>query len=65
MVKGLIVDGPTRGGDVGAMHTLDVALPGPIGAVAGTIPTSHITSGQPNAAQGLELSVISACVLGG
>lgn len=31
MVKGLIVDGPTRGDDGGAMHTLGVALPEPIG----------------------------------
>ncbi len=34
-------------------------------AVAGIILASKITSGQPNAAVGLELSVISACVLGG
>jgi len=34
-------------------------------AVAGILLASRITSGQPNAATGLELSVISACVLGG
>ncbi|TDX45120.1 L-arabinose ABC transporter membrane protein [Halanaerobium congolense] len=32
---------------------------------AGVILASRMTSGQPNAAQGLELDVISACVLGG
>jgi len=34
-------------------------------ALAGLILASRITSGQPNAAQGFELDVISACVLGG
>ncbi|MBN9245307.1 MAG: L-arabinose ABC transporter permease AraH [Mesorhizobium sp.] len=34
-------------------------------AIAGILLASRITSGQPNAAVGLELSVISACVLGG
>jgi L-arabinose transport system permease protein len=33
--------------------------------MAGLILASRITSGQPNAAQGFELDVISACVLGG
>ncbi|UHS58903.1 MULTISPECIES: L-arabinose ABC transporter permease AraH [Agrobacterium] len=33
--------------------------------IAGILLASRITSGQPNAATGLELSVISACVLGG
>lgn len=33
--------------------------------IAGVLLASRITSGQPNAATGLELSVISACVLGG
>jgi L-arabinose transport system permease protein len=32
---------------------------------AGVILSSRITSGQPNASQGFELDVISACVLGG
>ena len=41
------------------------ALQGLICAVAGILLASRITSGQPNAATGLELSVISACVLGG
>ena len=34
-------------------------------AAAGVILAARITSGQPNAAQGFELNVISACVLGG
>ena len=33
--------------------------------IAGVLLASRITSGQPNAATGLELSGISACVLGG
>lgn len=41
------------------------ALQGLVCAVAGIILASRITSGQPNSAVGLELSVISACVLGG
>ncbi|MBN9233969.1 MULTISPECIES: L-arabinose ABC transporter permease AraH [Phyllobacteriaceae] len=41
------------------------ALQGLTCAVAGILLASRITSGQPNAAVGLELSVISACVLGG
>jgi len=38
---------------------------GLISAIAGVILASRITSGQPNAATGFELDVISACVLGG
>jgi L-arabinose transport system permease protein len=34
-------------------------------AIAGILLASRITSGQPNNAVGLELTVISACVLGG
>ncbi|MBV8501604.1 MAG: L-arabinose ABC transporter permease AraH [Paucibacter sp.] len=41
------------------------ALQGLVTAMAGLILSSRITSGQPNAAQGFELDVISACVLGG
>ncbi|WP_064683118.1 L-arabinose ABC transporter permease AraH [Rhizobium bangladeshense] len=41
------------------------ALQGLICGIAGILLASRITSGQPNAATGLELSVISACVLGG
>jgi len=40
-------------------------LQGVVTAAAGLILASRITSGQPNAAQGFELDVISACVLGG
>ncbi|MGK5047576.1 L-arabinose ABC transporter permease AraH [Janthinobacterium sp. GB4P2] len=40
-------------------------IQGGVAALAGVILASRITSGQPNAAQGFELSVISACVLGG
>jgi L-arabinose transport system permease protein len=38
---------------------------GLICALAGVILASRITSGQPNAAMGFELNVMSACVLGG
>ncbi|MDM4765279.1 L-arabinose ABC transporter permease AraH [Pelomonas sp. SE-A7] len=40
-------------------------LQGLVTAMAGLILASRITSGQPNAATGFELDVISACVLGG
>jgi L-arabinose transport system permease protein len=40
-------------------------LQGLMAAFAGVILASRMTSGQPNTAQGLELQVISACVLGG
>lgn len=40
-------------------------LQGLVTAAAGLILASRITSGQPNAATGFELDVISACVLGG
>jgi len=40
-------------------------IQGAVTAIAGLILASRITSGQPNAAQGFELDVISACVLGG
>jgi len=38
---------------------------GVIAALAGIVLAARITSGQPNTSQGLELAVISACVLGG
>lgn len=41
------------------------ALQGLVCGIAGVLLASRITSGQPNSAVGLELSVISACVLGG
>jgi L-arabinose transport system permease protein len=40
-------------------------LQGLVTALAGLVLASRITSGQPNSAQGFELDVISACVLGG
>lgn len=40
-------------------------LHGAVTALAGVMLAARITSGQPNAAQGFELDVISACVLGG
>jgi L-arabinose transport system permease protein len=40
-------------------------IQGAVAALAGVILASRITSGQPNAAQGFKLNVISACVLGG
>ncbi len=40
-------------------------LQGMVAALAGLILSARITSGQPNAATGFELDVISACVLGG
>ena len=40
-------------------------LQGLVAGLAGLILAARITSGQPNAAQGFELDVISACVLGG
>ena len=40
-------------------------LQGIMAALAGVVLAARMTSGQPNTAQGLELSVISACVLGG
>ncbi len=40
-------------------------LQGLVAAFAGLVLASRMTSGQPNVSQGLELEVISACVLGG
>jgi len=40
-------------------------LQGVVTALAGLVLSARITSGQPNAATGFELDVISACVLGG
>lgn len=41
------------------------ALQGLVAALAGIVLAARITSGQPSTSQGLELAVISACVLGG
>jgi L-arabinose transport system permease protein len=53
------------GVNVANMRVWIFALQGLVCAIAGILLASRITSGQPNAATGLELSVISACVLGG
>lgn len=53
------------GVNVVTMRIWIFALQGFVCAIAGILLASRITSGQPNAATGLELSVISACVLGG
>lgn len=53
------------GVDVDRTRILIFTLQGLVCGVAGILLASRITSGQPNAAVGLELSVISACVLGG
>jgi L-arabinose transport system permease protein len=53
------------GVNVVTMRVWIFALQGLVCAIAGVLLASRITSGQPNAATGLELSVISACVLGG
>lgn len=53
------------GVDVDAVRIWIFTLQGVICGVAGILLASRITSGQPNAATGLELSAISACVLGG
>jgi L-arabinose transport system permease protein len=41
------------------------ALQGLVAGLAGIVLAARITSGQPNTSRGLELAVISACVLGG
>jgi L-arabinose transport system permease protein len=53
------------GVNVANMRIWIFALQGVVCGIAGILLASRITSGQPNAAVGLELSVISACVLGG
>lgn len=53
------------GVDVDRTRILIFTLQGLVCGIAGILLASRITSGQPNAAVGLELSVISACVLGG
>lgn len=47
------------------MRVVIFLVQGVIAGLAGVILASRITSGQPNSAQGFELNVISACVLGG
>lgn len=53
------------GVDVEWTRILIFTIQGAVCALAGIILASRITSGQPNSAMGLELQVISACVLGG
>ena len=50
---------------VGGIKVAIFVLQGAVAAFAGVILASRMTSGQPAAGQGLELQVISACVLGG
>jgi len=50
---------------VDRLRVMIFLLQGLVTAGAGLVLASRITSGQPNAAQGFELDVISACVLGG
>ena len=50
---------------VNALKIIIFSLQGLIAGFAGVILASRMTSGQPNTGQGLELDVISACVLGG
>ena len=53
------------GVDVARTRIWIFAIQGVMCGIAGVLLASRITSGQPNAATGLELSVISACLLGG
>ena len=47
------------------LKTIIFTLQGGIAGLAGIVLASRFTSGQPTVAQGLELDVIAACVLGG
>ncbi len=53
------------GVNVERVKVLIFAIQGLMAGFAGVILASRMTSGQPNAAQGLEMDVIAACVLGG
>ena len=50
---------------VDRVRIINFTIQGFIAAIAGFVLASRLTSGQPNAGQGFELNVISACVLGG
>ncbi|MDQ7996595.1 MAG: L-arabinose ABC transporter permease AraH [Luteibacter sp.] len=50
---------------VDRVRILIFLIQGLVAALAGIILASRMTSGQPNAGEGFELNVISACVLGG
>ena len=51
--------------NVKKIKTIIFTIQGFVAGLAGIILASRMTSGQPNAVQGFELDVISACVLGG
>ena len=51
--------------DVVRTKVVIFTLQGAMAGLAGVVSASQMTSGQPNTAQGLELRVIAACVLGG
>ena len=51
--------------NVAVMKNIAFTLQGFVCGIAGVTLSSRMTSGQPNVALGLELDVISACVLGG
>lgn len=53
------------GVSIGVVKVAIFTLQGVCSALAGIVLASRMTSGQPMVAQGLELDVISACVLGG
>ena len=61
----LAIGGNPAGINVERTRVWIFAVQGAVAALAGVILASRITSGQPNSAQGFELNVISACVLGG
>ena len=50
---------------VDRVRIINFTVQGFVAALAGFVLASRLTSGQPNAGQGFELNVISACVLGG
>lgn len=51
--------------NVEKIKTIIFTFQGFVAGLAGIILAARMTSGQPNAAQGFELNVISACILGG
>ncbi|MBB6050525.1 L-arabinose ABC transporter permease AraH [Armatimonas rosea] len=53
------------GVNVARTKILIFAVQGAIAALAGVLLASRVSSGQPNTSEGLELQVISGCVLGG
>jgi L-arabinose transport system permease protein len=51
--------------NVARIKILIFVMQGIVAAMAGVVLASRMTSGQPKSSDGLELQVISACVLGG